>query len=167
MRKLIATLIVLISVGQLNEAIAQFGGGGKSGIGPGSLPVVVYKTKKDYRNLVPVTLSDDKSKIVSYPDPKDFTSGSHNWLPGLLHKGYLLDNRGINKNVAYIKLTYNQYANLKRTPTIPELYAMIIDKDPLTEYWDCGQRKDYKDRVKKLNKLIDTKKIKTVCKSVK
>lgn len=32
---------------------------------------LIYKTKKDYTNLVPVLLSDDKTEIVSYPNPRD------------------------------------------------------------------------------------------------
>ena len=62
--------------------------------------VVIYKTAKDYRNNVPVTLSDDKTTIVSYPHPTDLVLGEGLALPASLHNGYLLDNRGINRNVA-------------------------------------------------------------------
>ena len=53
--------------------------------------ILVYKTKKDYRKLVPVILSEDKSQIVSYPDPHDIKTGGDHMLPITLHKGYLMD----------------------------------------------------------------------------
>ena len=34
-------------------------------------PIIIYKTKSDYSQNVAVTLSDDKSKIISYPHPTD------------------------------------------------------------------------------------------------
>ena len=34
-------------------------------------PLVIYKTKKDYSKNIPVILSDDRTKVVSYPDVKD------------------------------------------------------------------------------------------------
>src|ERR1017187_6426884 len=63
--------------------------------------VVVYKTKANYNNLVPVELTDDKTKIVSYPDPKDVKTENGYSLPSSLNNGYLLDNRGIGKNAAF------------------------------------------------------------------
>src|SRR5690349_20578128 len=56
-------------------------------------PTLVYKTRKDYANHVPVLLSGDKTKIVSYPDPKDFSNPGKYPLPIVLKKGYLLDER--------------------------------------------------------------------------
>ena len=38
---------------------------------------IVYKTKKDYYNLVPVLLSDDKTEIISYPHLSPFTLASY------------------------------------------------------------------------------------------
>lgn len=65
-------------------------------------PVIVYKTKSDYFNLVPVVLSDDKSKIISYPSPTDINSSL---LPTKLKNGYLIDNKGIQPNVAFLSFT--------------------------------------------------------------
>ena len=64
-------------------------------------PTTLYKTKADYNNKVPVTLSEDKTKIVSYPSPKDVFYNGNFAYPTPLAQGYLLDNRGIGKNVAY------------------------------------------------------------------
>src|SRR2546423_15562709 len=74
-------------------------------------PVLVYKTKTDYTNYVPVILSDDKTRIISYPDPKDI----QNSAPVKLKNGYLLDNRGISKNAAFLNWTYAKYSKLPAT----------------------------------------------------
>ena len=104
---------------------------------PGAQPhVIVYKTKGAYAGLVPVILSPDKTRITSYPAPGDLRSGK----PVVLRKGYLLDRRGINENVAFLNLTYAQYAALPEAPPMPELMAMIRDKDPLLRICDCGPR---------------------------
>src|SRR5436309_2146351 len=73
---------------------------------------MVYKTKANYSKLVPVDMSDDKTQIASYPAPTDVVSGSGYATPTQLHSGYLLDNRGIGKNAAFLKLTYEEYAKL-------------------------------------------------------
>jgi hypothetical protein len=78
-----------------------------------------------------------------------------------------LDTKGIGKNVAFLKLTYEEYSKLDNVPTLVELYNMIIDKDPLTEMCDCGNKKAFTDIVNQLNYLIDNKKLRTVSKVVK
>lgn len=128
---------------------------------------LIYKTKKDYSKLVPVLLSNDKNEIVSYPHPTDLKVGSEYLLPTLLNKGYLLDNRGVSKNVAFLKLTYQEYAELKEVPTLKELYSYIIDKDPLTELCDCGNKTVFTDIDKQLNEIIDSDKLRTTCKTIK
>lgn len=111
-------------------------------------PVIIYKTVKDYSNFVPVIMNDDKTKIVSYPSIKDIQPSSK---PTLLYNDYLLDNRGISKNVAFLKYTYEEYAKFSKTPSVDELFVNILNKDPLTEIYDCGKRNEYKDLVKDLN----------------
>jgi len=126
---------------------------------------IVYKTKQDYGSYVPVLLSDDKTSIVSYPDPKDFKDGYPK--PTKLKDGYLLDNRGITPNVAYLKWTYAQYAALTQKLSLDELMNSIIDKDPLTEMYNCGNRQVYKNTVEDLNVLIRSGQLKTLCKQLK
>jgi hypothetical protein len=130
-------------------------------------PTMVYKTRKDYRMLVPVILSEDKTTIVSYPHPSDIKTGSGYATPTALNGGYLLDNRGINENVAFLKLTYEEYAALKEAPAPDELYAMILDDDPLTELCNCGNRSAFADVITRLNQIIDRKKLRSACKPVK
>lgn len=117
--------------------------------------VIIYKTKKDYSHRVPVILSEDKAQIMSYPHPSDLVWGGKLALPGQLHKGYLLDNRGIGKHVAFSKYTYEAYSKLKEAPTIEELKKNIEDRDPLLELWDCGKKTGFKDLEKELNDCID------------
>lgn len=129
-------------------------------------PVLVYKTKANYNNLVPVLLSDDKKVIVSYPHPNDIKTGSGYSLPVLLHDGYLLDNRGIGKNVAFLKMTYEEYGKLEKPLSVNELYNLILDKDPLVELCNCGVKSSYKNLTKQMNELIDSKKLGTTCKKM-
>jgi hypothetical protein len=129
--------------------------------------IVVYKTGKDYRTNVPVTLSDDKTTIVSYPHPTDLVLGENLTLPTPLHNGYLLDNRGIHKNVAFLKYTYSQYAKLKDVPTLQEIQQSIIDKDPLTELWDCGPTANFTNLQDQLNEWIDRNLLAEKCKRMR
>ncbi len=123
--------------------------------GEQALPhAIVYKMKKDYSKNVPVTLSDDKSKIVSYPDISDVYRNGELAYPTKLVDGYWLDNRGINKNVAFLSYTYKEYAALKETPSKSDLFLKIIDNDPLIDIVDCGQRGNLNNEVEELNALI-------------
>jgi hypothetical protein len=117
-------------------------------------PIIVYKTRQNYDKNVAVMLSDDKKSIVSYPHPSDVSVNSY---PTPLKNGYLLDNRGIGKNTAFISLTYEEYAALEKVPSIAELYNLIIDKDPLLRMYSCGNRIYESDLVTVLNQWIDKK----------
>lgn len=137
---------------------------------PGRAPgphALVYKTKGDYQNLVPVLLSDDKTEIVSYPHPKDLVAGGNLLLPTALNGGYMLDNRGIGKNVAFLRLTYPEYAALPSVPTLKELYGYILDKDPLEELCDCGNKSAFADIRKQLNELINKGTMRSTCTTIK
>jgi hypothetical protein len=130
-------------------------------------PVLVYKTKADYNNFVPVILSDDKASIINYPHPQDLRTGSGYPLPVFLNKGYLLDKRGIGKNVAFIKITYEDYAKLDNAPSLKTLYDLIIDNDPLTELCNCGVKSAFTDQTKQINQLIENNTLRTVCKTIR
>ncbi len=126
--------------------------GNVGAVGP---PVIIYKTKADYYDKVPVILSDDKSKVVSYPGARDLYKGDKLALPTRLHDGYLLDNRGINENVAFLNISYEKFTKLQRVFTAGQLYEMILDKDPLTVMYNCGKKSKFKDEVPELNRIID------------
>lgn len=138
----------------------------KPNFSPGP-PAIVYKTKKDYSKNIPVILSDDKLEIVSYPHPNDVKTVDGFQYPTQLKNGYLLDNRGININVAFLKLTYEEYTKMPVVPSLKELYGMIIEKNPILEMYNCGNKKSFKNIVQELNSLIKNKQLKTECKVLK
>lgn len=122
-------------------------------------PTVIYKTKNDYYDKIPVTLSDDKTNIVSYPAPTDIYYDGKLAYPVKLHDGYILDNRGINKNSVFLNITYEEFSKLTEAPPLSKMMKMIIDKAPFTEIYNCGNRYQYKDVVSDLNKVIDNKEL--------
>lgn len=128
---------------------------------------IVYKVRKDLVDKVPVILSPDGSTIVSYPHPSDLKGPNGLALPTVLHKGYLLDNRGINKHVAFLNMTYAAYAALAEAPTEAALMGMIKEKKPLLELCDCGSRGRSTDLVKELDQLIDDHQLRKTCKVIK
>ena len=128
-----------------------------AGVGIPGPKVIIYKTTKDYSKQVPVTLSDDKKSIASYPDIKDLYVNGALAYPTQLNDGFLLDNRGITANVAFLKLTYEEYSKLPTTPTSDELLKMIIDKQPLSVMYNCGSRSAFNETEKELNAKIDAR----------
>ncbi len=126
--------------------------------------LIVYKTKENYNNLVPVLLSEDKTQIVSYPHPKDLIVGNDMKLPTELNKGYLIDNRGIGRNVAFLKITYDEYSKLEDAPSLEYLFSKIIDKNPLIEFYNCGLTSSFTAEIQQLNKMINEGELKTICK---
>ena len=116
---------------------------------------IIYQTTKDYSKLVPIILSEDKKSIVSYPDVKDVFYDGKLAYPTQLHNGYLLDNRGINENVAFLKLTYEEYSKLAKTPAPKQLMKMVTDNQPITRMYSCGVRSSFKDVEQELNSKID------------
>ncbi len=128
---------------------------------------LVYRTKTDHRDHVPVLLSDDRSRIVSYPHPKDLRVAGGYPVPTALGQDYLLDNRGIGLNVAFLDMTYAQYAALDEAPPLEKLEASIIDRDPLMEMCACGTRADYKDPAKELSAWVEAGELLKHCKKLK
>jgi hypothetical protein len=125
-----------------------------------SAPCIIYKTKADYSRYVPVMLSEDKKNLVSYPDIRDVYYKGKLAYPTLLTDGFLLDNRGIGPNAAFLNFTYEAYSGLSKTPTADELMKSILDPDPITEMYNCGYRSKYADPEKELNALITSGKLK-------
>lgn len=117
-------------------------------------PTIVYRTRSDYSNQVAVTLNEDRTKIISYPHPKDLYLNGKLAKPTSLGNGYLLDNQGINTQVAFISFTFEQYANLDTPPTLDELWEKLVDKDPLLMLCNCGSRYQYQSIEKDLKALV-------------
>lgn len=98
-------------------------------------PVIIYKTHSDYRNLVPVALSADGSRIASYPAPGDVGRGGKYSTPVELSGGYLWDRRGVSAHTAFTDYTYEQYAALPSAPTADELMRHVKYRNPFTEMY--------------------------------
>ena len=133
--------------------------------GASSPHVLVYRTGTDHSDHVPVILSEDRKRIVSYPHPKDLRTG--NSRPTPLGKGYLLDNRGIGLNVAFLSLSYEQYAALEDAPSMETLEASIVDRDPLLELCECARRAEFKDPVKEISAWVENGELEKHCKRLK
>ena len=121
---------------------------------------IIYKTKGDYSQYVPVTLSDDGSAIAAYPAPSDVYYRGVISKPTQLANGYLLDNRGLTTHSAFVKITYDDYSKLTDVPALPELYKKIIDKNPFTEMYDLGERNQYEADGATINAIIKSGRLK-------
>lgn len=116
--------------------------------------LIVYKTQKDYYRNVPVIMTADGKALESYPDIRDIYFQGQLAYPTRLEQGYLIDNRGINIRVAFLKITYEEYAQMKATPSAGELLRMIEDRDPLIEMYSGGLRSRWANPVEEINALI-------------
>lgn len=121
----------------------------------GALPeLIIYRTRADYRLMVPVMMDDDKNEIVSFPGPGDLYVQGELALPVTLENGYLLDIRGIGPNMVFLKITYEEYAALISVPSLTELQKMILDKDPFLEMYSCGYRKSAEEDIALAEKIV-------------
>lgn len=82
----------------------------------------IYKTNGDYASLVPITLNEERTAIVSFPAPGDLQSTA----PIQLADGYLLDKRGVGENTAFTSYTYSQYMALDAAPSLTQLMDAIV-----------------------------------------
>ncbi len=115
---------------------------------------IIYKTNGDYSKNVAVTLNDSHSSIIAYPAPADVYRNGKLAYPEALGNGFLLDNRGINANTAFLNLTYEEYAKLSAAPPLADMMAQIKDKEPITEIYNLGSRSTYKNEVADINRII-------------
>jgi hypothetical protein len=134
----------------------------QSSVGIPSPPAIVYKTKADYFDKVPVTLSDDKTKVIAFPAQSDIRINNNFTYPTKLNDGYLLDNRGISSNTAFLKFSYDDYFTMDNVPTAESLMNYILDDRPFTEFYEIGKLGDYKNPIKELNALIDKEGLKKI-----
>lgn len=130
-------------------------------------PAIVYKTNEAYYDKVSIQLSEDGEKIISYPHPKDVFYKGKLALPTKLKKGYLLDNRGISENTAFLNISFEEYSRLESVPSLQKMKEMIIDKNPIIELYNCGDRVNFKDEVEELNDLIKKNLLEERCKRIK
>lgn len=126
--------------------------------------IVIYKTKANYSMLVPVVLSADKKEIVSYPDPKDVKDDSGFYYPTALKNGYWMDNIGVGVNTGYLGMSLKEYSQLKEPLSLDEMMVMLVDANPFTEMWNCGNRGSVS--LTELNKSIENNKLESTFKRI-
>lgn len=130
-------------------------------------PLMVYRTKQDLHDKVPVGLSEDRQHILSYPQPKDLLLDGKLRLPTKLAKNHWLDNKGVSLNTGFLRMTYAEYAALQEAPPLAEMEAMLMDRDPLESLCDCGLRGTMADPVKEINGLLKKNLLRERCKVLK
>jgi len=180
MNRPLITLVVLLSAGccgkkdaaQTTAATGPVAGAGQlsqaSATGVAATAhVLVYRTKSDLHDQVPIMLSADRKTILSYPHPKDLRTSDGLSVPVKLENGWLLDRRGIGMNVAFLRMTYAEYAALENAPSLAELDAAITDRDPLTDLCDCGPRAAFTDPAAQIGNLIRHDSLYVRCKCLK
>lgn len=124
-----------------------------------SPPAVVYKTRENYYDKVPVTLSADGKTIIAYPARQDLMRGGEFAYPTRLNDDYLLDNRGISPNTAFLRFSYPDYYNMDNIPTAERLMNYLLDEKPFTEYYEVGRKGEFKDIIAELNRMITEKEL--------
>lgn len=94
-------------------------------------PLVVYKTKNDYRDHVSVQLSEDGRSVVAFPGRSDVMAQG----PVELAEGYLLKRMVGN---AFLSITIEEYAASTDAFTPQELWDLVIDRKPYLEIYECS-----------------------------
>lgn len=128
-------------------------------------PIIVYKTRADYFNLVSGPYNSETGITGGNRVPKSFASegelGAEVTYRYKLDDGYILDYGVFSINTAFLDFTYEEYdkiteediANPSRTditPLLAYLSAHIKDNDPFLEFYDCSEvRKQYSDLISK------------------
>jgi hypothetical protein len=101
-------------------------------------PSSVFKLRGDYINNVCVGLSDDKSRITSFPSPVD-PNGNPDMNPILLDSGYYWDcNYGVSFNDAFLSLTKTEWKRRVYEigfPSKDSMMKLVLDPDPFLEYY--------------------------------
>lgn len=141
--KYIILLIIILSCTNIKETAVPFD----------IKHIIIYKTNSNYRNKVPVILSDDKKRIISYPQKNDLVIDGTFRYPIELKNGYLLDVKGISLNSVFLDITYEEYYQLEQID-LKILTKMITDYEPFESIYDCGDVRDYYDIVNELNAHI-------------
>lgn len=78
--------------------------------------------------------------IGQYTDPKDVRDDSSFYFPIALINGHWMDNIGVGINTAYLGMSLKEYLQLKEPSSLAEMMVMLVDANPFTEMWNCGNR---------------------------
>ncbi len=94
------------------------------------LKATVFKMNGDYANNVAVTVGPN-GNLTYFPAPSDLTAES---APVEIGEGWWLNRQGISANSVFTKYTFDEYRNLKSTPSPAEIKAMIIPGSEVTDF---------------------------------
>ncbi len=117
-------------------------------------PIILYKTKNNYNNLVPITLSQN-GDIMSYPSRYDLGSPQLFSYPIELKDGYLWDLRGVSMHSVFLDLSYEEYYNLPKDPSIEFLRKHIKHKNPFVFLAICDRSSIGEVSIESLNRYIE------------
>lgn len=113
------------------------------------IPTVIYQMKKDYSALVPIILNEEKTKVVSYPAPKDmFHPNGELRVQQKLSNDFYLDQIGLTINSAFISYTIEDYSRMMIPPSTDSLFKLVIADDPFKKMYNLGNRKQYLEEAK-------------------
>lgn len=91
---------------------------------------VIYRTNINVNDNVPVRVTAEGTKILSYPAPSDVGQFS---TPVELAEGWLLDRRGgVGSDTRFLTYTYSDYSCLKEPPSVSVLIDHIIKEARVT-----------------------------------
>ena len=90
----------------------------------------VFQMSGDYAGNVAVTLNADGS-LAYYPAPTDITTLS---APVALADGWYLNRQGLGPNSVFTTYTFEEYGNLKETPTHQQLLEAVIPGAVVTAF---------------------------------
>lgn len=116
-------------------------------------PLIIYKTNADFSDKIPVAVSKQTKKIVSYPALGDIYLNGKLAKPTKLDNGYWLDNFGVSAHSAYTSYSFDDYAKLEKAPKLDSLTMSIIEYNPIVEIYHCGSRSDF-STIDELNALV-------------
>ncbi len=94
---------------------------------------VIYKTKADYSQKVPVSLNRSGTNIAGFPSPYDLGE----IRPLKLDKGYFYYANGINSKTAFLDINYDDYKQLKEKLNLDYLETLLIKEQVFTEMYFC------------------------------
>ncbi|MEI7765284.1 MAG: hypothetical protein WCI93_01725 [bacterium] len=121
---------------------------------------LVFKTNKDYSKYVWVGLYPDKSKVSSYPGKGDIFL-----YPQIkLHNGYYTDD--INIPGVPINITLDAYSKMAEEPDPSIMYNLILDKDPISELYQCPFLYPNAEGAVTINSYIDNNQLEEKCKKL-
>lgn len=99
-------------------------------------PMTIYKMRQDYTDFLPISLTEDKSKVSSYPSPKDLDNGNKSILLADDYKTSL-----IWLDYVYTDIKLSDWDRIwdsihdNNIQTSQFLYEHIIDFDPFVEFY--------------------------------